>query len=213
MTKKRRAVRAMRAWETSTRACAHQHARVLAVAIAAGTAAGPQPYDLGIVLDAGERVWHRCLAAYQWRATETWVEQHMTHGGYRSTAREVTATRTYRLGMTDWLITNQRLAARTRDGSTVSIHWDAITGVTVDLAAERVILDGTNGYHGEFLGPAVAPIGVAAIAACHGKNALLDHPALSALRSPSYRLAEHQGRALTIGGRQVHHVNHDGPPA
>ena len=76
-----------------------------------------------------------------------------------------------------------RLAARKPDGQVVSIYWSAIEAISVDLAREIVVLDGTGGYHGELGGPAIAQIAVAAIATCHGPQALLDHPALGPLRA------------------------------
>lgn len=85
-------------------------------------------------------------------------------------------------GMTDWIITDQRLASRQHDGQIISIRWAALTGLNVDLPAERVVLDGPDGYHGELTGPAIAPIAVAAIAARHGAHAPLHHPALTPLR-------------------------------
>ncbi len=87
------------------------------------------------------------------------------------------------LGILDWRITNQRLAARQTDGTVLSIYWSAIEAVSVDLAREYVMLDAINGFHGVLSGPTVAPIAVAAIASCHGPHALLDHPALEQLRA------------------------------
>jgi len=46
---------------------------------------------------------------------------------------------------------------RTPDGGIVNIYCDTIPGLTVDLATEHVILDGTDGgYGGERSGPALA---------------------------------------------------------
>jgi hypothetical protein len=55
--------RKIRHWEAAVRQHAHDNARALAVA--AGTAWAPPPYDLGIVLEPGEIVWYRCSATYQ----------------------------------------------------------------------------------------------------------------------------------------------------
>ncbi len=183
MTRKRKALKARDAWETDTRALAWQYARNLAVAIADGTAHDPAAYDLGIVLQLGEQIWHRCPAAYSWRTSTSWTEQRIAPGGHRATAREVTIPRTCTMPHADWLITNHRLATRCVDGDVISIYWTAITGLTVDLADETVTLDGTGSYHGQFHGPAIAPIAVAAVAACHGIKALLDHPALAPLHT------------------------------
>lgn len=58
-------------------------------------------------------------------------------------------------GMLDWLITNQRLAARRPDGQVVAIYWSAIQAISVDLIREVVVLDGADGDHGELRGPAI----------------------------------------------------------
>lgn len=64
----------------------------------------------------------------------------------------------------------------------ISICWTAIQAVSADLARDVAILDGANAYHGELRGPAIAPIAIAAIACCHGPEALPGHPSLSPLR-------------------------------
>ena len=109
--------------------------------------------------------------------------RHNSHSGRRSTVNEVHQPCLIYAGMLNWIITNQRLAARKPDGHVVSIYWSAIEAISVDLAGEIVVLDGADGYHGELRGPAIAPIAVAAIATCHRPQALLDHPALEPLRA------------------------------
>ncbi len=175
--------RKIRRWESVVRQQAYNNARALAVAIVAGTAWMPPPYDLGIVLEPGEVAWHRCPATYRWRGIDSWIEQRSSHGGRRAISREVTTPCMYCLGTREWLVTNFRLAARAADGGVISIYWAAVLGVTVDLAGEVVVLDGPDGYHGELSGPALAPIATAAIAVLHGAQALLDHPALVVLRT------------------------------
>jgi hypothetical protein len=64
-----------------------------------------------------------------------------------------------------------------------SVWWSGLAGVDVDLKKrERIVLNGVNGWTGILTGPAVAPIAVAAIAMCHGYQALLVHPDLEELR-------------------------------
>jgi hypothetical protein len=82
------------------------------------------------------------------------------------------------LGTTDWVVTNQRIATRAAGGQVISIRWAAISGLTVDLVAEVVVLDGANGYHGELRGPTVATVAVVAVAACFGTQALMEAPSL-----------------------------------
>jgi len=168
---------------------------MLAVAIA-GASSLPTTltYDLGIVLLPSEVIWQRTTAAYWWRGEQRWTEQRISHAGYRSTVTEVQRESMNCSGTFAWLITNQRLAAREASGEVISIPWSAIQGVSVDLAADVVALDGADSYHGELRGPAIAPIAVAAIASCYGPHALLDHPALCVLRTSSE--AAHSGSAL-----------------
>jgi hypothetical protein len=148
-----------------------------------GTADGPASHDIGFVLEHSEHVWYRCPAAYQWCTSVSWIDQRISHWGYRASAYEVTTPRMVSLGMSDWLVTERRLATRQSDGQVISIYWTALAGLIVDLVAERVVLEGVDGYHGELAEPGIAPMAVAAIAACHGPHALLDHPALASLRS------------------------------
>lgn len=180
--------RRIQRWESAVRQQAYNNARALAVAIVAGTAWAPPPYDLGIVLEPSEIVWHRCPGTYRWRGTDSWIEQPSSRRGRRTISREVNARRMYSLGTTEWLVTNHRIVTRAPDGQVASIYWATLSGLTVDLASERVVFDGPAGYHGELYGPAIAPIAVAAVAVCHGRRALVEHPGLATIRGgPSPR--------------------------
>lgn len=179
---KRRQRRALATWAAQTREISSAAARTLALAIVEGRSPGLQAYDLGIVLGDDETAWQRAPADYWWRGEQRWTVQHNSHRGYRNTINDVHQVCMYPAGMLDWLITNQRLVARKTDGQVISIWWSAIEAISADLECEIVVLDGTDGYHGELRGPAIAPIAVAAIAICHGSHALLDHPALEPLR-------------------------------
>jgi hypothetical protein len=174
--------RALAAWVNQARETSRHAARELALTIVGGQPSAMQAYDLGIVLGDRETAWQRAPADYWWRGERTWTVQHNSYYGHRSTIGEVHQQCMYHAGVLDWLITNQRLAARKPDGQVVSIWWRAVEAISADLSHEIVVLEGTNGYHGELRGPAIAPITVAAIATCHGPQALLDHPALEPLR-------------------------------
>lgn len=180
---KRKQRRALAAWSAQTRQASSAAARVLALTIVEGRSFGVHAYDLGIVLGDGEIAWQRAPADYWWRGEQSWTVQHNSYHGYRSTINEVHQPCMYHAGMLDWLITNQRLATRKPDGHVISVWWAAIEAISADLAREIVVLDGTGGYHGELRGPAIASIAVAAVATCHGWEALLDHPALEPLRA------------------------------
>lgn len=180
---KRKQRRALAAWATQTRVTSRDNARALALTIVDGRAPGMQAYDLGIVLGDGETAWQRAPADYWWRGEQSWTVQYNSHYGYRSTVNEVHQPCMFHAGMLDWLITNQRLTARRPNGQVVSIWWSGVEAISVDPAREIVVLDGADGFHAELRGPALAPIAVAAIATCHGPQALIDHPALEPLRA------------------------------
>jgi hypothetical protein len=182
---KRKQRRAMAAWAAQARETSRHAARDLALTIVRGQPSTMQAYDLGIVLNDGETAWQRAPADYWYRSECSWMVQYNSYRGYRSTINEVHQPCLSHAGMLDWLITNQRLAARQHDGKVLSIYWSAIEAISVDLAREFVVLDGADGYHGELAGPAIAPIAVVAIATCHGPQALLDYPALEPLRARS----------------------------
>jgi hypothetical protein len=180
---RRKQKKAMAAWTQQARETSPDAARALVLSIVRGESPGFQAYDLGIVLNDGETVWQRAPAHYQYRGERSWVEQHNSRRGYRSTINEVHQPCMFSAGFLDWLITDQRLGARQPDGTVLSIYWSAIEAITVDLARECVVFDAADGYHGVLSGAAIAPIAVAAIASCHGAHALLDHPALEPLRT------------------------------
>ncbi len=103
-----------------------------------------------------------------------------------SAAREVTASGWQDNGGIDWLVTSLRLVGRTQpEGELLSIWWGGSPASGVDLGVDAVHLDGNNRWRGQVTGPGVAPIAVAAVAACHGLEALAVHPGLASLRRPS----------------------------
>jgi len=181
---RRKQRRALAAWVNQIRERSRHAARELALTIVGGQPSATQAYDLGIVLNDGETAWQRAPADYWYRGERSWMVQHNSYRGFRSTINEVHQPCMHYAGMLEWLITVQRLAARQTDGHVVSIWWAAIQAISVDLVGEIVVLDGAEAYHGEFAGPAIAPIAVAAIAFCHGPRGLLEHPALQPLRAP-----------------------------
>lgn len=184
---KRKQRRALATWTAQARQISHHAARELALTIVGGYSPRVQTYDLGIVLNDAETAWQRVPADYWYRSERSWMVQHNSYRGYRSTINEIHQPCMIHAGMLDWLITNQRLGARKPNGQVVSIYWAGIEAMSADLVREVVMLDGGD-YHGELYGPTIAPIAVTAIATCHGPQALLDHPALQPLRALSERL-------------------------
>jgi hypothetical protein len=152
--------RELAAWNSSTRIAAYDHARGLALQIASGADHGTAAYDVGVVLNDGERVWGRAPARFQSFSESGWIER----------------------GTPDWVITSDRLVGRPPTGELESIPWSAIAGLRIDLAQEWLALDAYNGWRAILSGPAIAPIALAAVASCHGTEAMIDHPALAVLR-------------------------------
>lgn len=182
MTSKRKQIKQYNAWCDQTRAAAYDNARTLALAIVAGYQPAVPIYDLGIVLAADEVVWQRTPATYWWRGQQSWAEQRTSYYGHRSVLTEKRRPVMNSTGTLDWLITDQRLAARESGGEVISVYWSAIQAVSIDLTVDVVAFDGADGYHGELRGPTIAPIAVAVIACCYGRRALVNYPSLGPLR-------------------------------
>jgi hypothetical protein len=89
-----------------------------------------------------------------------------------------------------WLITNHRIVGRLGDVRLYGWRWQQFTGCRVDLQPDRefVAIDAWDGIPLSWVGPAVAPLAVAAIFRLYGSTARLDHPRLARLR-PSLNLA------------------------
>ena len=126
--------RAMAEWTTQTRETSQHAARALAISSVQGLSPGIQAYDLGIVVNNDEIAWRRVPAYYQYRGGRSWVVQRNSYRGRRSSLNEVHQPFMFSAGLLDWLLTNQRVAARQADGSVLSIYWSAIEAATVDLA-------------------------------------------------------------------------------
>jgi hypothetical protein len=118
--------RELAAWTATTRALAHEQARALALQIASEKDTGAKAYDIGVVLNEGEIVWHRAPARFRTIADGVWYER----------------------GTIDWAITSHRLVGRLADAAIESISWSAIAGLQFDLAQEWVALDALNGWRG-----------------------------------------------------------------
>jgi hypothetical protein len=83
-----------------------------------------------------------------------------------------------------WLITNHRIVGRLGDDRLYGWRWQQFTGCRVDLqpAREFVALDIGDSIPLAWVGPAVAPLAVAAIFRLYGPAALPDHSGLGPLR-------------------------------
>lgn len=169
---------------------AAEEARAVVAMLSAGGYDPVAHLDVGVVLKPGEAAWAQAqarLATWETQAVQV-AASRVRWGGRRvdSTARKVVASGWQDHGDIDWLITSLRLVGRTRpDGELISIWWSGLAGAQVDLAGDAVHLDGSNGWRGHLTGPGVAPIAVAAVAACHGAGSLAVHPGLGRLRRPA----------------------------
>jgi hypothetical protein len=106
----------------------------------------------------------------------------------------------------DWLVTSQRVVGRRpASGELFSLWWSGVTGVEVDIKRDCIVLNTVNGWTGMLTGPTVAPLAVAAIAMCHGPEALLVHPALAPLRQgdPSQPTPPQQPEVVASGAMIV----------
>jgi hypothetical protein len=141
------------------------------------------PYQVGVVLDSDELVLVEIPARFLNEgppATETPV--------------------TWRPPILPWLITSHRIVGRLGNDRLYGWRWQQFTGCRVDLqpGTEFVAVDASDGIPLSWVGPAVAPLAVAAIFRLYGPAALLDHPGLAPLR-PSPNLAD-QTRQTTVAG-------------
>lgn len=187
---RRRPRRHRRLGDRTRRHLAREQARELAVVIASDSRDPVAHLSAGVVLEPGERAWQESTARLSvWGTEATWVTpSRVSWFGRRAqtSGREATISGWRDCGRIDWLITSERIVGRLgRSGELISIWWGGLSNVQVDLDAEVIRLDATNRWRGHLCDPGIAPIAVAAIAACHGPAALAGHPALACLGNPS----------------------------
>jgi hypothetical protein len=141
----------------------------------------------GVVLQQGEDAWLQISGRLAVRASQpAWmVYPQLSWLGRRprNVARETPAERWQDYGQIDWLVTSQRVVGRLPARSEIfSVWWSGLVGVDIDLKRDRIVLNAVNGWTGMLGGPGLAPIAVAAVAMCHGLEALRVHPALEKVR-------------------------------
>lgn len=155
----------------------------------------------GVVLQPGELTWAAARTHLSVQSSRsTWITHTRVSWWGRqaeTTGRHHTTSAWARRGQVDWVLTSQRLAGRLSDGELVSIWWNTITALHIDLRPGQLGLQTTNGWRATLHGPEVASIAVTAIAGCHGPANLLAHPALTPLRSAAPGRPTH--RALGPG--------------
>ena len=141
---------------------AYYDARALAIELARGVPSTRfDPMTAGVVLQSGETVY---------RQLSIWI-------------REQENGRWAEASYADVIVTDQRLLCRSATGHLASLWWNGIVGLSVDLAAEHIVLDFGDGQPVSLSGAHVAVVAVAAIASIYGAQAMLAHPALVSLRT------------------------------
>ena len=155
---------------------AYHDARALAIELARGEpSARFDPMRAGVVLQPGETVY---------RKLPIWIR--VQNGGRWAGA-----------SFADVLVTDLRLLCRFATGRLVSLWWNGVVGLHIDLAAEYLVLDYGDGQPVGISGAQVAPVSVAAIASIYGVQALVGHPALASLRGDGPRHRQAQGPRTT----------------
>jgi hypothetical protein len=124
----------------------------------------------------------------------------------RNIKREVSADHWQDYGQIEWLVTSQRIVGRLPTSSEMySIWWSGLAGVDIDIEGDHIVLNGMNAWTGMLTGPTLAPIAVAAVAMCHGLEALLTHPSLEEFRQAGLLRPPlvHEPDAVHSGGTVV----------
>lgn len=159
--------------DTEVRAWATDTARALTLTLCQNADPAVAPYDIGVVLDPGEKPWVQIPARC---SLDRSLPVPAGSDGHPQPA------------ITPWLVTNQRLVGRFASGDLRGWRWNWAIGCLVDLTPGReyvhldIYKDKTTAKI-DWTGPGVAPLAVAAIYHLHGLQALLDHPGLAPLRT------------------------------
>jgi hypothetical protein len=166
---KRKQRKALAQWENGTRQWAHQAARDLVLSLVSGHPMPATPYRIGVVLSPGEHVWVECPVGFL-------QEKVPSVGLIMPPVRP-------------WLVTSDRIVGRLGDDHLYGWPWEDMRGCRVgtSLSAEFVALDRYDGSRLDWSGPGIAPLAVAAVYKLHGREALLRHPGLGAVRLQGHR--------------------------
>lgn len=164
---KRKEARALAQWEDEARRWATATARDLALDLYYNRQTSVRPYGVGVVLDAGEKVWAEVPV--------------MFNLDRRPLVRPGEHAQSY---VRPWLVTSGRIVGRLGDQRLQGYRWENAVGACVDLdpGREVVSLDIDGEPRLAWYGPAVAPLAVAAVFLLYGAAAMIDHPGLVPLR-------------------------------
>jgi catechol 2,3-dioxygenase-like lactoylglutathione lyase family enzyme len=130
-------------------------------------------YQFGLALDPREQPYRSGWCYWQLRHEYAYP---LTIDGHTSSVHWPAPT------LVSCLLTSEQVAFRDPDGILTQIYWSGLLGVSVDLGADQLKLDYSDGRAGLFSGPTVAQLAVVAIARIYGPAALLEHPSIAPLR-------------------------------
>jgi hypothetical protein len=163
---KRKDAKALARWDGEARGWATATGRGLALDLYYNRQTATQPYGVGVVLDAGEKVWAEVPVRFNldWPPLAKPGEQAQP-------------------AVRSWLVTSGRVVGRLADDRLHGYRWENAVGVRVDLTPGRevVSLDIENEPTLIWTGPALAPMAVAAVFHLYGPLAMVQHPGLAPL--------------------------------
>jgi hypothetical protein len=164
---KRKQAKALTRWSHEARQWATATGRALALDLYFNRETQLRPYEIGVVLDPGEKVWAEVPVQFN---------LDWTLPGKVGLAVEP--------AVRPWLVTSDRLVGRLADDQLYGYRWERAVGVRVDLTPSREVV--RLDIEGEptlvWSGPAVAPLAVAAVFHLYGPIGVLEHPGLVTLR-------------------------------
>jgi hypothetical protein len=166
---KRKQTKALTLWSEEARQWASATGRDLALDLYFNRKSNLRPYDVGVVLGAGEEVW----AETPLRFNLDW-----TYAGTDGQTIEPAVR------LRPWLVTSDRVVGRLADDRLCGYRWEEAVGARVDLTVGRevVMLEMEGEPTLTWSGPAVAPLAVAAVFRLYGPLGLIEHPGLATLR-------------------------------
>jgi hypothetical protein len=172
---KRKDTKTLNRWNEEARQWATAAGRQLALDLYYGRETASRPFGVGVVLDAGEKIWAEVPVRFNldWSAP--------VEGGHVAQPT-----------IGSWLVTSDRVVGRLINDRLCGYRFDKAVGARVDLTPgkEFVSIDIENEPRLIWSGPAVAPMAVAAVFHLYGPLALIEHPGLGLLRVPSYVFAD-----------------------
>jgi hypothetical protein len=164
---RRKDAKALARWDNEARRWATATGRDLALDLYYNRETAARPYEVGVVLDPGEKVWAEAPVQFNLDLT-----------------LPVKAGQALEPGIRPWLVTSDRVVGRLADDKLYGYRWERAVGARVDLTPGREVV--RLDIEGEptlmWSGPAVAPLAVAAVFHLYGPVGVLEHPGLVTLR-------------------------------